>query len=140
MTEKCPFCIPNLDTSQIVLENELSVFLQQFEPVLIGSGLIIPRNHRETVFDMTKDEIAATFVLLQRAKELIDKRHSPMGYNVGWNCGAVAGQEIFHAHLHVIPRFKDEPLAGKGIRFWLKQRSNLRHNARTHTDAAKRHR
>lgn len=123
-----------------MLENKLCVFLQRDEPVLIGSGLIVPRNHRETVFDMTHEEITATFELLQRAKELIDRQHSPNGYNLGWNCGTVAGQEIFHAHLHVIPRFEDEPLAGKGIRYWLKQRSNLRHKARTHTDAATRHR
>ena len=50
----------------------------------------------------------------------------PVSHNIGWNAGAISGQEIFHAHLHVIPRFKDEPHAGKGIRYWLKDESNLR--------------
>jgi histidine triad (HIT) family protein len=50
----------------------------------------------------------------------------PDGFNVGWNCGPVGGQVIPHAHLHVIPRFADEPYAGKGIRHWLKQESNRR--------------
>ncbi|MEE8583517.1 MAG: HIT domain-containing protein [Acidobacteriota bacterium] len=45
--------------------------------------------------------------------------YSPQAYNVGWNAGPIAGQDIAHAHLHVIPRFSDEPMAG--IRFWLKQ-------------------
>lgn len=36
------------------------------------------------------------------------------------------GQSIHHAHLHVVPRFRDEPLAGKGIRPWLKSEANLR--------------
>jgi hypothetical protein len=37
---------------------------------------------------------------------------SPDGYNVGWNGGRVGGKEIIHAHLHVIPRFRQEPLTG----------------------------
>ena len=123
---QCPFCPPALDTAQVVLENAHCVFLQQVEPVLAGSGLILPKQHRETVFDLTEEEWQATFDLLQRARRLIDQQHAPDGYNVGWNCGRVGGQEVFHAHLHVIPRFKDEPLAGKGIRYWLRQESNRR--------------
>ena len=38
----------------------------------------------------------------------------------------LTGQEVSHAHLHVVPRFKDEPLASKGIRYWLKQAANRR--------------
>jgi histidine triad (HIT) family protein len=57
---------------------------------------------------------------------LIDQLHHPDGYNVGWNCGSVGGQEVFHAHLHVIPRYRDEPLAGRGIRAWIKQEANHR--------------
>ena len=122
----CPFCLPALSAAQVVLENAYCLFLQQTEPVLEGSGLIIPRQHRETVFDLTEDEWQATFDLLQRARAWIESKYSPDGYNLGWNCGQVGGQEVFHAHLHVIPRFRDEPLAGKGIRYWLKQESNRR--------------
>ena len=109
-----------------MFENDHCIFLQQQEPVLIGSGLIIPRNHRVTPFDLTSEEWEATFSLLHQAKALIDQDYAPDGYNVGWNCGKVGGQEVFHAHLHVIPRHKDEPLAGKGIRHWLKQDANKR--------------
>ena len=49
---------------------------------------------------------------------------APDGSNVGWNCGRVGGQEVFHAHLHVIPRFRQEPLAGHGIRSHLKSELN----------------
>jgi histidine triad (HIT) family protein len=54
----------------------------------------------------------------------MDERYHPDGYNVGWNCGAVGGQIAMHAHLHVIPRFRQEPYAGRGIRYWLKQPEN----------------
>jgi diadenosine tetraphosphate (Ap4A) HIT family hydrolase len=123
----CPFCPPRLaDQQTIILENAHCLFVRQPQKVLIGSGLIIPRQHRETVFDLTSDEWAATYDLLQQAKALLDAELAPAGYNVGWNVNRVGGQEVCHAHLHVIPRFTDEPLAGKGIRYWLKQPSNQR--------------
>ena len=124
----CPFCPPVLRTAQIVLENEYCLFTQQEEAVLIGSGLIIPKAHRETVFALTPAEWAATFDLLQQVKVLLDAQYQPAGYTIGWNCGRVGGQEVFHAHLHVIPRYVDEPLAGKGIRYWIKQKANKRNH------------
>ncbi|HLV35361.1 MAG TPA: HIT family protein [Spirillospora sp.] len=123
----CPLCPPRVVEEQtIVLENEHCLFIQQPQKILVGSGLIIPRQHRETVFDLTPEEWAATYELLHQAKALLDERYQPDGYNVGWNVGRTGGQEDFHAHLHVIPRFADEPLAGKGIRYWLKQPNNQR--------------
>lgn len=123
---RCPFCPPALETQQIVFETDLSIFLQQEEPVLAGSGIIIPKAHRPTVFDLTAAEWANAFQLLQQVKAALDGQYAPDGYNIGWNSGLTAGQEIFHAHMHVIPRFRDEPLAGKGIRYWLKQETNQR--------------
>lgn len=120
----CPFCHPN--AKDIILESQHCLFTQMHQPVLVGSGLIVPRAHRETVFDLTREEWDDTFALLSRVKLLLDETCGPSGYNVGWNCGAVAGQEVFHAHLHVIPRYEDEPFAGRGIRWWLKQESNRR--------------
>ena len=123
----CPFCcLENNQRQQVVLENEHCLFLQEPQEMLIGSGIIIPKEHRETVFDLTEDEWTASFSLLQQVKELLDAESEPLGYNIGWNSGSVAGQEVFHAHLHVIPRYADEPLSGKGIRYWLKQPANKR--------------
>jgi diadenosine tetraphosphate (Ap4A) HIT family hydrolase len=96
------------------------------QPVLKGSGIIIPKAHRATVFDLTPEEWAATYELLGRVRAKLEQELRPDGYNVGWNCGKVGGQEIHHAHLHVIPRFADEPFAGKGIRHWLKSDANRR--------------
>lgn len=125
--QACPFCSPEDDPQQrLVLENELCRFLQQPQKVLIGSGIIVPKHHRETVFDLTEEEWSATFSLLKQARHRLDSEYRPQGYTIGWNNGRVAGQEVFHVHLHVIPRFEDEPLAGKGIRYWIKQPENAR--------------
>jgi diadenosine tetraphosphate (Ap4A) HIT family hydrolase len=120
----CRFCA--LDPGEIILAGERCLVIETRDPILLGSSMIVPRAHRETVFDLTPDEWAETYALLQRARALLDERYRPDGYNVGWNSGAVGGQEVFHAHLHLIPRFQDEPLAGKGIRYALKQPSNRR--------------
>lgn len=115
---------------QLVLRNDLSLFLQnpRQQGALVGSGVIVPVRHAETVFDLTPEEVSATFALLREVKSWMDATYAPQGYNVGWNCGVVGGQEVMHAHLHVIPRFAREPYAGRGIRYWLKQEAN-RHSA-----------
>ena len=53
----CRFCDRLADGTESVIENDLCVFLQKEESVLIGSGLIVPRVHRETVFDLTADRM-----------------------------------------------------------------------------------
>ncbi|MFC4560070.1 HIT family protein [Virgibacillus kekensis] len=130
--EKCVFCHPRLEAEQrIILENEHCMFLQWESASLKGSqlegaGLIVPRQHRETAFDLSKEEWNATHDLLHEVKAYLDEKHGPNGYNIGWNCGEVGGQHIFHAHFHVIPRYADEPMAGKGIRYLFKGPGNVR--------------
>jgi diadenosine tetraphosphate (Ap4A) HIT family hydrolase len=122
----CPYCFVGEPEQDVVFKADLVWFLQdrRHQGALKHSGIIIPVAHRETVFDLTEPEIAATFRLLSRVKAWMDAAFAPDGYNVGWNCGRVGGQEIFHAHMHIIPRFRQEPLAGKGIRSLLKSEAN----------------
>jgi diadenosine tetraphosphate (Ap4A) HIT family hydrolase len=125
----CEFC--DLDgfrgaNSPVFIENDLCLFANSDEDVLQGSGLIVPKAHRRTVFDLTPAEASATFELLRQAKRQLDERYQPDGYTIGWNTEAAGGQAVFHAHLHVVPRFADEPYAGRGIRWWLKREENRR--------------
>ena len=120
----CPFC--QLVDEVVLAENDLCIAIQTRDPVLLGSAMVLPRAHRATPFDITIEEWAATRELLLALRTQIDQEHHPEGYNLGWNVGAVGGQEVEHAHLHLIPRFADEPLAGRGIRYALKQPSNAR--------------
>lgn len=131
--ESCLFCsIEKNPKIKVILSNQYCMFLQVPQEVLIGSGIIVPKVHRKTVFELSEDEWKATFELLQEVKEYLDNKYKPQGYNVGWNVGIIGGQEIFHAHLHIIPRYEDEPLAGKGIRYWLKQPENIRNSVFIH--------
>lgn len=94
--------------------------------VLTGSYVIIPKSAVSNPFELTKKEWQDTYELMQVIKQYIDKTYNPDGYNLGWNVGRAAGQGIAHAHFHIIPRYKDEPFAGKGIRSWLKREENAR--------------
>jgi len=97
-----------------------------FDKVLIGSYVIIPKSHVETPFDLSEQEWNETKKMIGIVKRHLDEKYKPDGYNLGWNVGHVAGQTVSHAHLHIIPRFSDEPFAGKGIRYWLKKEENAR--------------
>lgn len=93
---------------------------------LIGSYVIIPKSEVGSPFELSDKEWADSKSLMLEVKNYIDKKYAPDGYNIGWNIGKVAGQEVAHAHMHIIPRFADEPLAGKGLRYWFKQHENIR--------------
>lgn len=128
----CLFCYPELEPTQnVIMSNDFCMFLQLDEAKqegnqLEGAGVIVPRKHRETAFDLTLEEWDATYTLLQDVKRYLDEKYQPHGYNLGWNCGEVGGQHIFHSHFHVLPRYEDEPLAGRGIRYMFKSRNNQR--------------
>ncbi|MDF2791668.1 MAG: cell-cycle regulation histidine triad protein [Neobacillus sp.] len=95
---------------------------------LEGAGFIVPIKHRETAFDLTREEWDATYTVLIEVKKYLDEKYQLQGYNLGWNYGEVGGQHIFHAHFHVLPRYADEALAGKGIRYLLKGKENKKRN------------
>jgi len=130
MAGNCGMCdLKESPDQKVIFRNQTVAFVQneKEQGALIGSGVIIPIRHAETVFDLTPEEIDATFALLKQVKAWIDEHYHPDGYNVGWNCRAVGGQIDMHAHMHVIPRFRQEPYAGRGIRYWLKQPANRWH-------------
>ncbi|MCL2846602.1 MAG: HIT domain-containing protein [Firmicutes bacterium] len=101
--EKCLFCELG---KFAVAENELAYMIWDKFPKTPGHALIIPKGHSRNFFDATAAEHAAMAELLLIAKQMIDEKHKPDGYNIQSNIEVVAGQEIFHTHLHLIPRYK----------------------------------
>ena len=101
---------------------------------LIGSYVIIPKSQVGTPFELSAKEWEDTKALMNEIKEYLDKKYNPDGYNLGWNVGKVGGQEVAHAHLHIIPRYSDELYAGKGIRYWFKQPENIRQSLKKTED------
>ena len=121
----CSFC-NGVEPSSVLIEGTFCYFMDTGDPILVGGGMILPHAHRETVFDLTKEEWDETQSMLEQAKKMLDDKYTPDGYSVGWNCGTAAGQSHAHSHLHIIPRHSDEPFAGHGIRHHIKQPENKR--------------
>ena len=124
----CVFCDLNeLRAADVYIENDFCAYASTRDPrdppdVLPGCGVIVPIAHRPTPFDFTDEEWQATHELLLEAKAAQDERLAPDGYTLIWNCSPDFG----HAHLHVIPRFDDEPLAEQGGRSAIKAPENRR--------------
>jgi len=110
----CPFCKRN---HPILTETKLSFAIFDNFPVSRGHTLVIPRRHVATVWELTGDEYVDIFDLVRQVKDIIQDKFSPQGITVGVNCGEAAGQTVFHAHIHVIPRYTgDVPNPRGGVR------------------------
>ena len=112
MKHKCPFCKTDED---ILFSNSLIFALFDNYPVSKGHILLITKRHFDNFFEATEDELKAIDDLLKQAKNFIDNKFNPDGYNIGVNCGEVAGQSVMHLHIHLIPRYKgdmENPLGG----------------------------
>jgi ATP adenylyltransferase len=110
---------------EIVAETQYSLaFLDSF-PVSKGHALVVPRRHVTTIWEMTNEEYADAFMLVRQVKEVLTERFTPDAFNVGINCGEVAGQSVWHAHIHVIPRYKgDVPNPRGGVRHIIPGKGN----------------
>jgi diadenosine tetraphosphate (Ap4A) HIT family hydrolase len=106
----CPFC--QIDKSRIIFQNECFIAIADAHPVKPGHTLIITKRHAENIFELTKEEFCSLHIMLQQVKSYLEEEYSPDGYNVGANTGAAAGQSIRHFHLHVIPRYYNDPRTG----------------------------
>jgi histidine triad (HIT) family protein len=113
----CLFCdLTQFREAEVFIENASCIYASTRDPrdpddVLPGCGVIIPIEHRLSPFDFTPEEWGAVHELLVAAKAAQDERLAPDGYMLLWNCFSEPGGVPHHAHLHVIPRFDDEPLA-----------------------------
>jgi diadenosine tetraphosphate (Ap4A) HIT family hydrolase len=99
----CVFCY--FPKERIISESERFWVIRDAYPVTEGHTLIIPKRHAETWFDLTDTEqTEANGVLREQRLKLIEQDSTITGFNIGMNCGASAGQTVFHCHIHLIPR------------------------------------
>jgi diadenosine tetraphosphate (Ap4A) HIT family hydrolase len=103
----CPFCNLANDV-EMISETATAVAFLDIYPVNQGHTLIISKRHIASYFDLSVHEQRALWLLVNRCKVIIEKRFIPDGFSVGINIGEYAGQSIFHAHIHLIPRYKGD--------------------------------
>ena len=105
-SEPCLFCsVQTDDRKRIVAENELAYVIRDGFPVTQGHTLIIPKRHTADYFGLVQTEVHAINALMIEQRDLLGLDDSTIeGFNIGMNCGEVAGQTVFHCHVHLIPR------------------------------------
>lgn len=108
--ENCIFC--KLASGQIpsatLYEDEEFRVILDLSPASKGHALIIPKEHYRNLYDLPEEIAAKAFIL---AKKMILKLTDILecdGYNVVQNNEEVAGQSVFHFHMHLIPRYKGD--------------------------------
>lgn len=108
--DNCIFCkiaAGDIPSATIYEDNDFRVILD-IEPASKGHALILPKEHYANLYELS-DELAAKALIV--AKKVITKMTGILGcdgYNVVQNNGEAAGQTVFHFHIHLIPRYKDD--------------------------------
>lgn len=107
----CIFCgiVAGDISSTTIARNERAIAFMDINPVTPGHALVVSRSHATDLFDVTADDLAASVRLAQQVAGRAKDRLGADGANL-LNCsGDAAFQTVLHFHIHVIPRFKDEP-------------------------------
>jgi ATP adenylyltransferase len=111
---ECHFC--EMSKDQLVAETELAYAVRDAFPVTLLHTLVIPKRHVSGYFELGRSELNACHSLLEQEKRVIEQAdESVEGFNVGVNEGEVAGQTVYHCHLHLIPRRRgdvEDPTGG----------------------------
>ncbi len=108
--ENCIFCkiaAGEIPSATIYEDDDFRVILD-IEPASKGHALILPKEHYANLYELPEGIASKALVV---AKKVITKMTEIVGcdgYNVLQNNGEVAGQTVFHFHIHLIPRYKED--------------------------------
>lgn len=105
----------SISKSRILSESVDFLIIKDIFPVSPGHMLLISKREASDFFALTDSERSQLNKSILIAKSLIELEYKPDGYNIGMNCGAAAGQTVFHFHCHVIPRYfgdMENPMGG----------------------------
>ena len=91
-----------MSQDRIIYQNEYFFIINDAFPVSPGHMLIVSNQIKVDYFELSKIERDNLSEMILKAKELIQAEYKPDGYNIGMNCGATAGQTVFHFHFTII--------------------------------------
>ena len=113
----CVFCkiIEGSIPSTVVYEDEIVKCILDLSQAGVGHTLVIPKKHYANVLEIDPDTFSYAMKIAKRIAEAQVKAFNCDGVNILNNCGEAAGQTVFHLHIHVIPRFKNETVDIKWI-------------------------
>lgn len=106
----CLFCqIAHGERSALkIFEGEGAVAFLDIFPCTPGHTLVIPREHYAMFSEMPAEEVGKIFQVAAVVAGKVQSALGAAGFNMGINNGKAAGQEVFHAHIHIIPRYQGD--------------------------------
>jgi histidine triad (HIT) family protein len=112
MADDCIFCkiVAGELPSEIVQEDEHTVAFMDINPWTRGHALVIPRNHSPNLYEVDEDDLRHTSSAAKRLALRMRERLRCDGVNLLNASEPAAWQTVFHFHMHVIPRYDDDPL------------------------------
>ena len=117
MKTTCPFC--TIESSLIVARNTTAIALRDAFPVADWHTLVVPKQHLSSIFDLSESDQAQLWQLVAQVRSHLAEQLSPGGFNIGVNDGESAGQTVPHAHIHIIPRYRDDVPDPRGGVRWI---------------------
>lgn len=99
---------------RILFQTDYFFIIKDAFPVSPGHLLIISNEVKKDFFELSYLEQIELAKMIEIAKEIVLKEYSPDGFNIGMNCGAAAGQTVFHFHCHLIPRYNGDMESPRG--------------------------
>jgi histidine triad (HIT) family protein len=108
----CLFCgiIAGSVPSQTIASDERTVAFMDINPATPGHALVVPREHSADLLEISSEDLTATALAAQRLAGRMKEVLGADGVNLINACGATAWQTVFHFHIHVVPRYEDDPL------------------------------
>ena len=112
MADDCIFCgiVAGEVPAEKVAEDENTIAFMDLNPWTRGHALVIPRRHTRNLYEIDDEELKHTAVAARRLARRMRDRLGADGVNVLNAAEPAAWQTVFHFHLHVIPRYRDDPL------------------------------
>jgi histidine triad (HIT) family protein len=108
----CLFCkiVAGEVPATVVGEDERTLSFMDINPATRGHALVVPREHVADLLEIGQEDLAAVAVAAKRLAARAKEALGADGVNLINSCGAAAWQTVFHFHIHVIPRYRDDPL------------------------------
>jgi histidine triad (HIT) family protein len=112
MPDDCIFCAiaAGDGPAEVVQEDEYTVAIMDINPWTRGHALVIPRRHSRNLYEIREDDLSATASASARLARRMRDTLECDGINLINSCEPAAWQTVFHFHMHVIPRYDDDPL------------------------------
>jgi histidine triad (HIT) family protein len=112
MASDCLFCgiVAGDIPGQIVDSDEHTIAFMDISPATKGHALVVPREHADDLMDISDEDLELTMVAARRLARRMDEVLQPDGFNILNSCRPAAWQTVFHFHVHVVPRYDDDPL------------------------------